>query len=220
MVHMDLHRHTGKPDWELVPESDRTPVQRLAAKTNGWLTPANAVTFASNISSFAGLYYLSRDKTKLGLLCLAIGRCGDGLDGIVAQYYGVKSPLGEALDAGFDKLQAAVALGIGMTRGSIPYQAGVPLATEQTAITAISAVANWGGKKVHPGASGKLATAAMWLGMAEFVAADIVAPHSSTHAEQLKFSAYATSWLSLGLGVHAIGGYINDARCIPGSSNP
>ena len=53
---MDLHRTTGKPDWETVTPANRSSIQNIAATTNGILTPPNVITLLGLAIVLFGLY--------------------------------------------------------------------------------------------------------------------------------------------------------------------
>jgi phosphatidylglycerophosphate synthase len=168
---MELHTASRVPDWELVCVDDQNRWQQIAAQTQGIVTPANAVTLAGNLLTIGGVLALSRGKTLGGIAAIALGRAADIVDGRVAHATGTKSPLGEAFDAGFDKVQTAFALPVLMKTGNIPKKFGYVLGAQQAAISGFSIVAKYQKHDIHPTMEGKLATAANWTSLISFALA-------------------------------------------------
>src|SRR5260370_1427998 len=100
---MNLH-HADKPDWEKQPPDSWNVWQRLAARTQGVITPANFVSLAGVAMVITGLVLITVNSVLLGTLLVIIGRMADILDGIVAEMTHTKSPLGELIDATIDKM--------------------------------------------------------------------------------------------------------------------
>jgi len=100
---LNLHRAQARPDWQDVPPGERSSWQRLAARTNGIVTPGNLVTVVGFGLSMWGVGELIGGHTWWSLILLAVGRLLDIVDGSVAQATGTKSHLGEILDAAIDK---------------------------------------------------------------------------------------------------------------------
>lgn len=112
---MSLHR-SDIPDWEKVAQEDRSATQKVAAETNGWITPANVLTVGGLALTAWGTIDILRGKKERGVTKIAAGRSLDLLDGAVADYFKVKSPFGKSLDSGNDMIGEA-AMVIGATYG-------------------------------------------------------------------------------------------------------
>ena len=205
---MDLHTASRVPDWELVCVEDQNKWQRLAAKTNGIVTPANAVTLAGNMMTFGGVIALSRGKTILGISAIAAGRIADVVDGRVAQDTGTKSPFGEAFDAGFDKVQALAAFPILASNGRVPRVEVAIVCGQQFVSSSLSLIAKLKGNDIHPTTTGKLSTATGWLSML----AHAVGEEASGHvAETLHTVGTLNTAATAVLGGNAIVGYARAA---------
>ena len=101
---MNLHRTSGKPDWEEIKLGKRTLFQRLAAVTHGVITPANAITLIGFVVLLYGLGAILERDYLLGLTLIVMGRLLDIADGLAAEATHTKSPLGELFDATIDKV--------------------------------------------------------------------------------------------------------------------
>lgn len=208
---MDLH--TSKvSDWELVPAGvELNPWQKVAAHTHGIVTPANAITLLGNVLTFGGLVAISKERPRLGLSAIVLGRLADVVDGKVAHATGTKSPLGEALDAGFDKVQAVVAIPVMLRADIVPRLEASIIGSQQLLMAGATVVAKLRGKEIHPRLEGKLATAAAWGSLVSYGYAEATESVVSTIFEAIGFASLvaATSF-----GAHAIAGYAQDAQSI------
>lgn len=202
---MDLHTVDKLPDWELVSVEDRNQWQQIAARTNGIVTPANAVTLAGNLLTFYGVLKLSQRHGLAGASLIALGRGLDVVDGHVAQITGTKSPLGEAFDAGFDKIQAAAAIPILAVSGSVPKTEATIIGIQQAAISGVSMLAKYRGNEIHPSRSGKLATFAAWTSLVSHAISTNV--DNKTLARGFETLGTASTIAATVLGVSAIRDY-------------
>lgn len=205
---MDLHTAARVPDWELVCVEDQNRWQRIAAKTNGIVTPANAVTLTGNILTFGGVVALSRGKTLLGISAIAAGRAADVLDGRVAQATGTKSPLGEAFDAGFDKVQALAAFPILASNGRVSKVEAAIICGQQVISSSLSLIAKLKRNEIHPTTTGKLSTATGWTSM---LAHAIANESSGQFAESMHVIGSLSTAATAILGGDAIAGYARAA---------
>ncbi|HEY8998793.1 MAG TPA: CDP-alcohol phosphatidyltransferase family protein [Candidatus Saccharimonadales bacterium] len=159
---MKMHRAGKRGEWEGVKPSVRNVWQRVAARTDGYVTPANAVSVVGIMLVVIGLETFADGNFWRGIILIAVGRFADLLDGAVAERTHTKGPKGEALDAGLDKIAAMAALILFAMHGQLPVIPAVLIAVESVGIAVIVAVGVRRGVTVHPGASGKLATFAAW----------------------------------------------------------
>lgn len=159
---LNLHRTGAKADWEDVTPADRNAWQKLAASSRGILTPANAVSLAGAGLVLTGLIGLMNDLSLQNILLIIIGRLADFLDGYIADKTGTKSPLGETIDAGIDKLLAFAAIAGLWAAGLVPV-AILALIFVHSVFNSLVGVAGKAGRRgLNPSREGKLATAASW----------------------------------------------------------
>lgn len=174
---MDLHRAEKVPDWELFAPERRNFWQRIAGKTKGIVTPANAVSFAGAGLWFDGLYDYTQGQKTSGILKMASGAICDFFDGRVARNTGTKSPLGEVIDASFDKVKIIGGMIVFGLTDVIPMEAIVPMALQNAANIALTGIAKFRKQEVHTEFPNKLTPwAQVGMGMGGFVLADALAP--------------------------------------------
>jgi phosphatidylglycerophosphate synthase len=168
---MKLHHHSGKPDWEMIAPAERTPWQRLAANTRGFVTPANVVSLVGLGLVLLGLAVLVKHRYIAGLWLIVIGRLCDIIDGAIADRSGTKSPLGEVVDAGFDKLGALGVLIVFGVEHIVPWWAIIGIGIQNAANAIIGFVGHHRKLSVHPVRAGKISTACEWLAFFCFILA-------------------------------------------------
>jgi phosphatidylglycerophosphate synthase len=159
---MKIHQVDKQADWEKLAPAQRNVWQRTAAKTKGYAAPANVVSVVGLLLVLEGLSVLASGNFWRGIVLLAFGRVADVLDGYVADKTGTKSPLGEALDAGFDKIAALAALFLFMKNGLLPAVPGALIALQMLSNVALTLFAWSRQRKLHPNLSGKLAATMAW----------------------------------------------------------
>lgn len=168
---MDLHHTTGVPDWANVAPEKRNKWQIVAAATKGVVTPGNAVSFIGLALVTAGFVAVMQHALRVGLWLIVLGRLCDLADGLAANRTGTKSPLGEAVDASFDK---AGALGILIAFGAervVPLWAIIVIAAQNIANIIIAYIGKRRKVQVHPVRAGKVSAACEWLAFFCFIAA-------------------------------------------------
>jgi len=194
--YLQEHQSGNVADWQLVPASKRTRIQQIAAASRGVVTPANFLSFLGLAGVGVGLFYSTRHEWTLGLVCIGLGRLADILDGIVAHHTGTKSPLGEAVDASFDKMAAFATLLVFGATGVIPWWLFGIVLVQNIANSMFGLLGRRWRVVVHPVATGKLATVLQWGGLLAFVLAMV----SSRNWLEV---AYATMAAGLLLGAAA-----------------
>lgn len=137
--------------------------QKIAAKSNGTLTPANIASFAGGILAIYGLFVIVNGDTFRGLIFLTAGRLADLADGIIAEYTKTKSPLGEIIDASVDKIVVALTLIVLGAMELVPWVIIAVVAVQNIANVVISVVAKLRKKSLHPSRLGKLSSAFSWV---------------------------------------------------------
>jgi phosphatidylglycerophosphate synthase len=166
-----LHR-TGKvADWETVPAAQHNSWQKLAVATDGLLTPGNIVSSIGLGLVFAGLIAVARHDYWLGLGLVASGRLADILDGLLADRSGTKSPLGEVVDASFDKVGALATLAVFAIEGLLPWAIAVIIGLQSVANVTLALYARTKGLSLHPSKVGKLSAVGVWICILAFAVA-------------------------------------------------
>lgn len=199
-----MHRTTGRPDWDSVALSARNRFQRVAATTGGIVTPGNVVTLVGFGMVIVGLAYIAHSQYRYGVLLLVVGRLLDIVDGWLAQSTGTKSPLGESLDAGFDKLGTVLTVIALYFSHIAAWWILLVLVLPHLFISGFAAAVLQQGKQLHPSRVGKLSMAAAWVSLPGLVVL------KALNADQHSFVAmlvYATIGLSFGMGTYAAAGY-------------
>jgi phosphatidylglycerophosphate synthase len=199
---MQLHRTTGRPDWEDIPAAQRTHWQRMAASTHGVVTPANIVSLLGLLLVISGLICLLYHQYVACLVLVVIGRLADIADGAIAQKTRTKSPIGEAVDAAMDKIVALLALGAFAAAHIAPLWVLIVIAIQNISNVVFAYAARRRGNALHPSASGKLATAGQWVALALFIVAA-----ASGNGYQI---AMIVADLTIGLGLYASVEYARD----------
>lgn len=164
-IKKSMHRRPlgGGGEWDRVEPQKQNIHQRIASKTNGWLTAANVVTTAGAAITAAGMTDWLRGNNKRGTVLMGLGRGLDLLDGVIAQRTGTTSDKGAALDAGFDKLLAASFLGGAVKTGDMPIAEATAHGLQQARIFRESVLIKNAGGEPNPSEYGKRGMAALWL---------------------------------------------------------
>ncbi len=170
---MKLHRTTGKPDWTAIPAVQHTRFQRLAAFTGGILTPANVITVTGLIIILIGLGLILQARYEAGMVLLVIGRLLDVADGVVADKTGTKAPLGEALDAGVDKIVTFLTIISFYVAHVAHWSVITVLILPQVITLGIIFYLHRIGKAVHPTRIGKLSMAMLWISIIGLLALQV-----------------------------------------------
>jgi phosphatidylglycerophosphate synthase len=198
---MKLHHTSGVPDWAQRDPEVRNQWQRLAAMTYGILTPANIASVLGFVLVGLGVLALFSRQFGWGVALIAVGRCFDIADGWIAERTGTKSPLGEAVDATFDKLSTlGVLLAVG-TEHIVPWWVVGIIAVHHT-INSVVAYIGWRRKlAMRPVLAGKLSTVLEWVALCAFMLA-------VAHQSSWLWLAYIALAPALWLGVVASISYV------------
>lgn len=200
-----------KSDWDAVPPQARTRWQRIAAATHGFVTPGNVITTLGLLLSSLGLYVLWNRRFASGLCLLLAGRLLDIIDGLVADRTKTKSHVGEALDAGFDKVVAVAAIVVFLTKGFVPQFPLAVILVVSLCNVGFGAVAKLRRRPIHPTQTGKYAAFLQWICLLFFVLAAAIASRSVFGADICNFMAYVVFAVSLLPGIDSAVGYACDA---------
>jgi cardiolipin synthase len=205
---MKLHRTTGRPDWEDIAPSSRNIWQKLAFASHSYVTPGNLITLIGLGLVAAGLLSLYRGKFWFGLAAITIGRGFDLLDGWAAEYTGTKSPLGEAFDAGADKLGTFMTLlAVGMAQLAPWWLLGI-LAMPHLLIALIAFRAVRRGRSLHPSLLGKLSMAAAWIAILGLI---LVQAAGLTADSVAVIVIYGLALASGAMGTYAAARYLRES---------
>ncbi len=198
---MKLHQTTGLPDWATVNPTKRTRWQWIAARTNGFVTPANFVSLLGLALVIYGLFLITGQHFIAGLVFVCVGRLCDVIDGAIADRTGTKSPLGESVDASFDKIGALLTLIVFGAQENAPWWVIILIAVQNIVNVGLSVIGKHRKVAVHPSHTGKLSTAFEWAGFFCFLLA--VAASSLW-----LWPAYILLAIALVLGVYATTNYV------------
>lgn len=168
---MDLHSARKIADWDATPAAKRNYWQQLAARTHGLATPGNIATILGLALVVIGLVAIERGDFVVGLVTVMFGRIADVLDGLIAARTRTKSRLGEALDAGADKIAIAGTLVVVVLQHVLPLWLALLAATKSAANVVFAAIAQSQKRPLHPSAAGKLATGGEWLALGLLIGA-------------------------------------------------
>lgn len=171
---MDLHRTTGKPDWETIKPSKRTAIQKTAAATHGIITPPNIISIIGLALVIYGVVALTQENFWIGFAALVIGRLLDIVDGLVAQATGTKSALGEFVDASIDKIGTLLTIAALFIVAPEYWILITSLLVPQVVIPFISFYKKQKKAPIHPTRQGKLSMATLWVAIAGLIAVQAV----------------------------------------------
>jgi len=163
----NLHRQVGVPEWEAIPKEDWNEWQIRADATNGWDTPGNRESAKGFVATAVGLTCLTSSNVYVQAVSIGMigyGRYKDITDGRVAHETGTKSPKGEAIDAGIDKVVTAGAVAVSVTTESVPIPELSLIGVQQGANIILAGIAKKRGREIHPGRGGKVGMFGIWLG--------------------------------------------------------
>lgn len=205
---MNLHHVGDRSDWENIAPDEWNFWQRMAAASDGLVTPANVISTVGFLLAGLGLVSLIHRDYITGFVLLVVGRLADAIDGYAADFTGTKSTFGEALDAGLDKAIAFLTLLVFSLVGILPLWLAVLIAAQNLANVA----ATWYGAAraitVQPSRNGKWAAFGYWASLSLFAATTI----SIVPAAWLIIPGYVLALAALVLGIDASYGYLQVAR--------
>lgn len=91
-------------EWELTDTPNLW--QKIAHRSHGWLTPANAISLGSGVLFCKGLVDFYQGDYAQAAAAVGISRIGDLVDGIVAARTETRGEIGALIDSASDKLMA------------------------------------------------------------------------------------------------------------------
>jgi phosphatidylglycerophosphate synthase len=206
---MDLHRIEGAPEWAAVPLAKRTAWQRVAAATRGIVTIGNCFSLLGLLSVPLGLWVAVTDRPAIGALVLMLGRGCDLLDGWLADLTHTKSPLGETIDASFDKV-SVVATVVGLVAtGLVPLAYALLLLAPQLVMAVLAFVVYVRGSRLHPSRAGKLSMALLWFALLAPLFLGVDSPETE---RLLKIAAAGLFFVAVATAIVALVGYVREFR--------
>lgn len=150
-------------EWELIDRTKWSAHQRIAAKTLGVVTVANAVSLLGAGVTASGIRDYQQGRLARATAKMGVGRSLDLVDGLVAKKFGTRSVTGAGIDAGADKLLGAYFLTASARRGDLsPVEAGVHL-TQQARIAYENFKIKQAGGEPNPSENGKHGQMFLWL---------------------------------------------------------
>jgi cardiolipin synthase len=206
---MNLHQASTRPDWVNTPKVKYNYWQRLAVATRGILTPANVISFGGLCVALFGLWLVTAGAIWQGTALVCVGRLADILDGVVADRTQTKSPLGEALDASFDKICSLAALVVFAAEGILPVWVALLIAVQNVTNVCIALIARTRRITLHPVRLGKLSVASFWASVALFVIAYLLGLHHQyVWRDAVLVLSYVLVGVALVLGTRATAVYL------------
>jgi phosphatidylglycerophosphate synthase len=202
---MNLHRAEKKSDWESIIPTERSAIQKIAAKSKGIATPGNLVSLAGLLLTHSGLKDIKNSEYSFGTAKIALGRALDVVDGYVADKTKTKSSVGEAVDAGVDKLLIADALYTLRQKDVIPSAVIVTFGIQNAVNTVATGVAKVRGIEIHSSREGKLTTAMQWAAIGGYCLDAAL----STHRTQEDTGILNASADIVAVAASSLGSYVN-----------
>lgn len=188
-------------------EEELNAWQKIAAATNDVVTPANGIDAAGFA---AAMYGLNRLDSWWGIGWAAGGIMADMVDGKVARATGTQSPLGEAIDAGGDKIKLAYALYKIWQLELAPKPITIAIAVQNglnASLTTIDQLTNRSDHVLHPTQFGKKAILFQEFGLGLHVIGNEVAKTNEKRARIIKLGGTALGTAGIVLGGVATIGY-------------
>lgn len=200
-------------DWSLVAPERRTRLQRIAAKTKGWLTVANLVSVAGAGLTLKGLHDYTQGHSVTAVAEVGAGRILDLVDGAVATWTKTRGLAGAFVDSGIDKVLAVIGLSTLTLTGDLDPRITVPAVLLQAWITKKNKDIHDLGGNPTPNRLGKYAMAGLSLYYAAPIAAAAAENIGLSHAETvLQIGGGVIGLASVALSAIAAYQYHNDAR--------
>lgn len=199
---MNLHRTSNKPQWKKVHPSTYKFFQKLAAATNGIVTPANLITVVGLGLVMYGLLLVLQEHFLLGIILVGLGRLFDIFDGAVAEVTRTKSPLGEICDAVADKIGTLLTIAVLFIAQIAAWWIILALIIPQGFISILIFYKRNKGIGVHPTLQGKLSMATAWVGIL-----GLLATKAAGDIAILVVIAYGCIAASFVLGLYALWQY-------------
>lgn len=208
---MNLHRINQQAEWES--SKKLTFFQKVAKKTKGIITPGNVVSATGLILVVVGVAFIHNKSLTLGFFMIMLGRLADVFDGFLAHLSKTKSPLGELIDASFDKIAMLAVFIILLIEPLIPVWILIIIFAHSIINSFSSIWAHARKKRIHPSFCGKLSGAASWIIILGFILASLLEVNNYNLASVIiKVIAYICFAVFIALGIPASVGYFKQAK--------
>jgi len=181
--------------------------QRLAASTNGIVTPGNIFTVAGGLITLAGLWLLYVQLFWPAVLTIGAGRVCDLLDGYAARRTRTVNALGELLDAATDKIVLATAGLVLAVRGIAPLWLILSLLVIELCIVGVAFTARTHGVPLHSSRTGKYSTFVLWATVIAYATAHFLESRGEAAGHTIYIAASWAAVLVLGGCLAALAGY-------------
>ncbi len=206
---MKLHRvEGGHSDWQnQTPEKDNL-FQSMARSTRGIITPGNIISLSGLILTINGIRDVSKGRTKKGLAKILIGRLFDIADGAAAEATRTKSPIGEKVDSGVDKMLAFY--GVYKLRNKLPDDLLASVFLYNSTSSLINLKAFFEDAEPHSSAEGKITTAMEW----GLIVLNLANSYFEEKNPEINFSSELRTLnvASSAIGAKALMGYMKSER--------
>lgn len=180
-----------RPDWEGIPDEKLNRWQKIAKKTNGWITCANALTISCGVLFMNGIADYANGQHIMGTIKVGAARAGDLGDGMLADMQGVKGPKGKRIDASVDMIELGVGLPVLYATDTLPLVPLVAMAAPKVIGTIGSVAADIRGREIKVTADGGFGTAAMWIGMGSLMVAKAIGQDAGLIQDTFEVLGYA-----------------------------
>ncbi len=206
---MKLHRvEGGWADWENQGLEKDNLFQTIARHTHGVVTPGNVISLAGLVLTINGIRDVSKGRTERGVSKILVGRLLDIADGTLAEATKTKSPLGEKVDSGVDKVLAFYAAY--KLKNQLPPDLIASVFLYNSISSLINLKAFFEGTEPHSSAEGKITTAMEW----GLVVLNLANSHIKENNPEMNFSSElrTLNGVSSVIGAKALMGYIKSER--------
>lgn len=149
--------------WAKKDPSSWTVHERLAARTLGVLTIANAVSLAGAALTASGIRDFDNGAHRRAVLKMGLGRGLDLVDGWISKRLGTNGVVGAATDAFLDKALAAYFMVTAVDKGHLSPDSAAQLLEQQLDISVTNFQIKRAGGEPNPSGPGKHGQALVWL---------------------------------------------------------
>ncbi len=165
-----LHRiQDNKNDWDDVPDQDLSTEQRIAKRTKGIATVANAISLFGTYLVVKGVHDVTQGHKLKGFFEIVGGRLCDLADGNYAAKHEVKGRFGRDLDPTLDGVQIVLSSLILAKADVLPPATAALMVGQKMVETAAAVSGKMNNVVINPEGEGKVGTFAQWTGITAFV---------------------------------------------------
>ncbi|GAC1483172.1 MAG: hypothetical protein NVS1B7_6890 [Candidatus Saccharimonadales bacterium] len=181
--------------------------QKVAAATHDIITPANGL---DALGFAASIYDIQQLDSLKGIAVAGAGFMTDFFDGKIARATGTQSKLGEAIDAGGDKIKLALALRKVWQSELAPRPLIAAVALQNSVNVALTSVDQLrrADTVLHPSNFGKKAIFMQQWGLGLHVFGSEVAKHNESRGNRIKLAGSVLTAAGVVVGLVASAGYV------------